>query len=58
MVERIAKIRNSTALTAAEVMILRTHLADWIIKYVPDNDRETAINDLRSSFGITESARS
>ena len=53
MVERISKIRNSTALTAAEVLILRTQISDWIIKYVPDDRRAEAINQLRRSVGIS-----
>jgi len=53
MVERISKIRNSTALTAAEVTILRTQIADWIIKYVPDENRAAAVDELRRSVGIS-----
>lgn len=53
MVERIAKIRNSTALTAAEVTVLKTQIADWIIKYVPDDRRAAAIDELRRSVGIS-----
>jgi len=52
MVERIAKIRNSTALTAAEVTVLKTQIADWIVKYVPDDRRAAAINELRRNIGI------
>jgi hypothetical protein len=36
MVERVARILNQTALTAAEVTYLEARLADLLVDYVPD----------------------
>jgi hypothetical protein len=46
----LSRFEDGVTLTAGDIHILRDLLED--------NDREAAINDLRSSLGITESARS
>lgn len=42
MVERISRIMNSTALTAAEVAYLQARMADLVQRYIPDPDRRDA----------------
>jgi hypothetical protein len=53
MVERISKIRNESALTAAEVQFLQVRAVDIALKYFPDDTakQERFITDLFS--GIT-----
>ena len=51
LVERIIRIRNSSALTAAEVQYLQARLADLMVKYVPDYAmRERFLLELSESF--------
>lgn len=51
LVERISRILNSTALTAAEVAFLQARLADLINKYVPDPEARIAfVEELESSL--------
>jgi hypothetical protein len=40
MVERIVKIRNDSALTAAEVKLLKARLLDVVPKYIDDPDKQ------------------
>ena len=41
MVERIMKIRNDSALTAAEVKLLKARLLDVVPRYIDDPDQQT-----------------
>lgn len=52
MVERIAKIRNSTALTAAEVKLIQAGFLAVLQEYVPRDRLKDAIRDLRASIGV------
>ncbi len=45
LVERISRIVNQTALTAAEVQLLQVRLADLVVKYVDGADRQLAFLD-------------
>lgn len=46
--ERISRILNSTALTAAEVQYLQARLADIITRYIDDADkRQRFLEELR-----------
>lgn len=52
LVERIAKILTSTALTAAEVNYLQVRIADLLTKYVPDDSkRQQFLDELSQSIG-------
>lgn len=52
LVERIAKILTSTALTAAEVQYLQVRIADLLTKYVTDDDkRQQFLDELSQSIG-------
>ena len=47
MVERIVKIRNSTALTGAEIQYLQTRIVDVLTRYIPDpKQQEQFISEL------------
>lgn len=47
LVERISRILNSTALTAAEVQYLQARLADLITQYVEVDKRERFLDELQ-----------
>ena len=49
LVERISRILNETALTAAEVQYLQAVLADLITRYVDEEKREAFLAELRSA---------
>lgn len=51
MVERIAKMRNESALTAAEVKYLQVRAVDVAIKYFP-NDRQKQEQFISDLFGV------
>lgn len=53
--ERINKMRNETALTAAEVKFLAARIADVVAKYIPD--AETQQRFIRDVFGESEDSR-
>ena len=53
MTERISKIRNSTALTAAEVKLLQSGLLAVLAKYVPRDELPNAIRDLRATISVS-----
>lgn len=58
MVERVAKILNSTALTQVEVKLLQARIVDLMLTYVPDAEaRARFVAELAESFG-SRSARS
>lgn len=50
-VERIVKIRNSTALTAAEVAFIASRIPEVVAKYIDDPERQKRFVD--ELFGIT-----
>lgn len=50
-VERIYKIRNSTALTAAEVAFIASRIPEVVAKYIQDRDQQNKFVD--ELFGIT-----
>ena len=53
-VERDTKVRNSTALTSAEVTLLLAALRVAIEKYIDDPDKRTAfISEIRAAIGLT-----
>lgn len=52
MVERITRIINASALTAAEIDVLRAVVASIIIDFVPEDRRKDAISRLRQAFGV------
>lgn len=55
LVERIARIMNQTALTAAEVQLLQARLVDLLVKYVPDPTQRLAfLDELAASVGTPE----
>ena len=55
LVERVAKIINSTALTMAEVKYLQARIVDLLNTYVPDPDqRAKFVAELESSIGVRE----
>jgi hypothetical protein len=41
-VERISKMQNDTALTAAEVVFIQTRIVDLLVKYIDDPDKRRA----------------
>lgn len=49
-VERINRVENDTALTAAEVDVLRALMASIIIEFVPEDRRQDAIDRLRQAL--------
>lgn len=51
-VERISRIQNATALTAAEVDVLRAVVASIILDFVPEDRRTDAISRLRQALGV------
>lgn len=55
MVERMMKIRNDTALTGAEIALLKVRTADLVVKYIDDPDKRRAF--VRELFQIDEPAR-
>ena len=56
MVDRMVKIRNSTALTAAEVAYLVARIPEVVAKYIEDPDQQSAfVSDL---FGGLRTASS
>jgi hypothetical protein len=56
-VERIVKMKNDTALTAAEVTFLAARLTDVVGRYVPEPDRQLAfVNEVFAGLQ-TESIR-
>jgi hypothetical protein len=53
LVERIAKILNSTALTQAEVIYLQARIADLLTRYVTDpNDRQSFMAELSAPIDV------
>lgn len=50
LAERIERIRNASALTAAEVDVLRALMVSIIIDYVPEERRADAVSRLRQSL--------
>jgi hypothetical protein len=50
IVERMARIEDRHALTMAEVKFLTARLADILVRYVPADQRQAALDDLESSF--------
>lgn len=57
MAERIERIHNASALTAAEVDLLRVLMAGIIIDFVPEDKRADAIQRLRQSLPADDSYR-
>lgn len=52
MVERVARILNQTALTAAEVRFLTARVADLVVRYVEDPDAQRRfLDELRAAVG-------
>ena len=52
LVEKISKIDNRNALTAAQVLYLRATVADLLMKYLPDPQlREKAAKELAVRLG-------
>jgi hypothetical protein len=52
LVERIFRIKNSSALTAVEVAYLQARLADLITRYLPDvSRRESFLLELSQAIG-------
>lgn len=50
--ERINKMRNDTALTGAEMAYMAARVADIVVKYIDDPDRQRAfVTDLISAMG-------
>jgi hypothetical protein len=55
LVERIARIMNQTALTAAEVHLLQARIVDLLVKYVPDPAQRLAfLDELAATVGAPE----
>lgn len=50
MVERMVKIRNESALTAAEIAYLKLRMKEAIAKYIDDPDKREAF--IREVFGL------
>lgn len=56
-VERMVKMRNDTALTAAEVALIAARLPEVVAKYIHDPDtQQRFLADLFNSVGVPESA--
>lgn len=53
-VERIVKLRNDTALTAAEIALIAARIPEIVVKYIPDADKQQQfIRDLFATVGGT-----
>lgn len=52
MAERMSRMLNSTALTAAHVDVLRAIVAAIIVDFVPEERREDAVSRLRAAFTV------
>lgn len=51
LVERISRIYNETALTAAEIAFFQSRIADILVKYIDESERRhQALAELRESF--------
>lgn len=50
LVERIARIRNQTALTVAEVTYLQARIADLVGRYVPEAKQPQFLAELEASI--------
>lgn len=56
-VERIVKLRNDTALTAAEVALIAARIPDVVAKFIPDANQQRAFIDaLFAGVGLSETA--
>lgn len=55
MVERITKIRNETALTGAEIALLKTRAVELVMKYIDNPDDR--IEFVKELFQISEPAK-
>ncbi len=56
-VERIVKMRNETALTAAEIALIAARIPEVVAKYLDDPDKQQRfISDLFAAIGVTEAA--
>lgn len=55
MVERIMKMRNETALTSAELALLKMRTADLVVKYIDSPERQRAF--VIELFQISEPAK-
>jgi hypothetical protein len=52
MVETITNIRNTTAVTAAELTLVQIRITDLFRKYVPENKQDAFLMELEQLFGI------
>jgi hypothetical protein len=56
-VERIVKMRNETALTAAEIALIAMRVPEVVAKYIDDPDKQQRfISDLFAAVGVTATA--
>lgn len=55
MVERMMKIKNETALTSAELALLKMRTADLVVKYIDTPEKQRAF--IIELFGISEPAK-
>ena len=51
LVEKISRIETRNAITVAQVLYLRATIADILLKYVPDDERERAVGELLQRLG-------
>lgn len=52
LVERIARIRNQTALTAAEIQLIYVKLGEIVVEYIPDDRLIEFFDKLGAALGI------